>query len=118
VPDHSSSWKGSISYDTNPFDGTFSTNAWGRLAAVAFGNACPAGSSSAATVGYTYMYGYTAAGRVSAQRMRTTINRSNPVNWSCNPFTVDQNASYGWDSEGRMTVDDVSRGSSELSVPV
>jgi YD repeat-containing protein len=89
-------------YDSNPFDGTFSTYAWGRLTSVAFGNACAAGSA-AATAGYIYMYGYTTAGRVSAQRMRTTVNQSNPVNWSCSPITVDQNASYGWDSEGRMT---------------
>lgn len=52
------------SYDTNPLDGGFSQNAWGRLTAVAFHNEQPASSES-----FSYQYSYNTAGRVVKQRL-------------------------------------------------
>jgi RHS repeat-associated protein len=88
-------------YDTNPYNDPISNNTWGRLAAVAFGNACTASMGS---VGYVYMYGYNPAGRVTGQKMRVAVNDPVPGNQSCAPYTPpDQTANYGWDTEGRMT---------------
>jgi RHS repeat-associated protein len=87
-------------YDTNPYGDGISTYTWGRLAAVAFGSAC----QQPATPAYIYMYGYNPAGRVSGQKMRVTINDPVPGNQSCVLYTPpDQTASYGWDTEGRMS---------------
>jgi RHS repeat-associated protein len=71
------------SYDTNPINGSYSQNAWGRLTAVQFqdeyyGN------------GFSYMYSYNQAGRVTAQHMNYDGQ------W-------DFDATYQWDNEGRMT---------------
>ena len=49
------------------------------------------------------MYGYNPAGRVTGQKMRVNVNQSSPQVYTCAPYTVDQTASYGWDTEGRMT---------------
>ena len=88
-------------YDTNPYNDPIANNTWGRLAAVAFGNAC---TGSMGSVGYMYMYGYNPAGRVTGQKMRVTVNDPSPGNQSCILYTPpDQTASYGWDNEGRMT---------------
>src|SRR5260370_15685172 len=80
----------SIYYDSNPLDGTYSENAWGRLAAVEF-----QGTASAFpfTYPYTfnYQYSYNAAGRVTKQRM---IYPQGPL---------DLTVAYSWDNEGRMT---------------
>src|SRR5260370_10409087 len=58
----------SIYYDSNPLDGTYSENTWGRLAAVEF-----QGTASAFpfTYPYTfnYQYSYNAAGRVAKHRV-------------------------------------------------
>ena len=74
----------SYSYDTNPLDGSFTQNGWGRLTALSF-NAYNSGTMA-------YLYSYNTAGRVTAQRMRLT-----------NGNTVDLTASYTWDNQGRMT---------------
>jgi RHS repeat-associated protein len=75
-------------YDSN---GTFSQNAWGRLAAVVFHN------EHISTKGetFTYQYSYNQAGRITAQRVTMYGGQSN------GPATFD--ASYEWDNEGRMT---------------
>ena len=70
-------------YDNNPLDSTYSQNSWGRLAAVTFHD-------------FSYMYSYNPAGRVIQQQMKT------------DSFTeagdrIEFNATYSWDSEGRMT---------------
>jgi RHS repeat-associated protein len=61
----------------------------GRLAAVTFG-----GDGFGA--GFTYEYGYNPAGRTTMQRMEVTgIDSNNP--------TIDLDATYTWDNEGRVT---------------
>jgi YD repeat-containing protein len=49
-------------YDSNPLDGGYSQNAWGRLAAVRF-------QDEHTGAQFRYMYSYNAAGRVTAQHM-------------------------------------------------
>ena len=70
-------------YDTNPLNGSYSAQAWGRLAAVTF------------AAGYSYQYSYNQAGRVIKQKLRTPDQRSQQP--------VEFEAQYGWDNEGRMT---------------
>ncbi|MBS1860014.1 MAG: RHS repeat protein, partial [Acidobacteria bacterium] len=67
-------------YDTNPLNGSYSQNAWGRLTAVTF-----------PTLGHNfqYLYSYSQAGRVTAQQ------------FSDGTQTFD--TGYSWDTEGRMT---------------
>jgi len=49
------------------------------------------------------MYGYNSAGRVSGQKMRVSVNNTLPGS-TCGAYTAtDQTATYGWDTEGRMT---------------
>jgi YD repeat-containing protein len=89
-----------VNYYYDTYNDPIASNTWGRLAAVTFGSAC----QQPATPAYIYMYGYTAAGRVSGKKMRVTINDPVPGNQSCVLYTPpDQTASYGWDNEGRMT---------------
>ena len=49
-------------YDSNPLDGPYSQNAWGRLAAVVF-------QGVMAPSAFSYQYSYNQAGRVTAQKM-------------------------------------------------
>jgi YD repeat-containing protein len=53
-----------FSYDTNPYDATFSQNAKGRLTASQYG-----GTSCTASTLFTEMYSYTAGGRVTSKRL-------------------------------------------------
>ena len=76
------------SYDTNPLDGSFSQNAMGRMTAVQFGSW---------DIQTQYMYSYNQAGRVSRQRMHVGNVRD------MDTAPVDLVATYGWDTEGRMT---------------
>ena len=76
-------------YDTNPFNSTFSTNIWGRLAAVGFGGPNVAGTLS-------YQYNYDAAGRVLTQRF--AIPAMAPY-----PSGLNLDATYTWDNQGRLT---------------
>ena len=69
-------------YDSNPLDGNYSQNAWGRLAAVQF---------NSSGRGLFYEYSYNQAGRVTAQHM----------DYYGGTQTFD--AGYTWDTEGRMT---------------
>jgi RHS repeat-associated protein len=75
------------SYDSNPLNGSYSQNAWGRLTAVQFRDA-NTGSP------FSYMYSYNQAGRVTAQRMNIDAGEQNPSGFD---------AAYTWDNEGRMT---------------
>ena len=74
----------SYSYDTNPLDGNYSQNGWGRLTAVQYQDENTGDP-------FSYMYSYNAAGRVVAQHM----------NYNGNAVSFD--AAYTWDTEGRMT---------------
>jgi hypothetical protein len=74
-------------YDANPFDANYTQNGWGRLAAVEFGSA-PNGPNRP-----RYMYSYSQAERVTAQRLYVAQSS----------ITVDVAAGYQWDTEGRMT---------------
>ena len=71
-------------YDSNPLNGGYSQNAWGRLAAVTF-------QDENTGTPFSYMYSYNQAGRVTAQHM------------SYSSDAVQFDAAYGWDTEGRMT---------------
>ena len=71
-------------YDSNPLDGSYSANAWGRLAAVGF-----AGN-------YSYMYSYNAAGRVTKQYLGTDTTGNDGER-------IGFDTAYSWDNEGRMT---------------
>ena len=68
------------SYDTNPINGGYSQNAWGRLTAVQFADEYYGN-------GFSYMYSYNKAGRVTAQHMNYDGQ------W-------DFDATYQWDNEG------------------
>jgi YD repeat-containing protein len=50
------------SYDSNPLNGSYSQNAWGRLTAVQF-------QDETTGTPFSYMYSYNQAGRVTAHRM-------------------------------------------------
>jgi RHS repeat-associated protein len=76
------------SYDTNPLNGSYSQNAWGRLTAVQFQDENRGDP-------YTYMYSYNAAGRVTVQHASYSGNYNN--------YSVSFDAAYTWDTEGRMT---------------
>ena len=80
-------------YDTNPLNGTFSQNAWGRLTAVVFQNEFP--GESPYQEAFAYEYSYNQAGRVTAQRLTVAPGQPRPP--------VDLDALYEWDNEGRMT---------------
>ena len=83
-------------YDSNPFVGGFSQNAWGRLAAVTFNNVQDASWNYVPSM--YYMYSYNQAGRVTNQRMTYSFqpggSLATVVNWD---------ATYTWDNQGRMT---------------
>jgi len=91
-------------YDSNPFDGSFSQNAAGRLAATRWGVAetytinCIT-SSGAQTWNrpgeFIQMYSYTPGGAVTKNRLR--LNRNTPP-----AATADLDASYTYDNEGQM----------------
>jgi YD repeat-containing protein len=70
-------------YDANAIDANFSQNAMGRLTAVQF-------ADENAGYPYSYMYSYNQAGRVTAQHLDYNSQ-------------VDFDATYTWDTEGRMT---------------
>ena len=76
-------------YDTNPFNSSFSTNTWGRLAAVSFGGPNAPGTLS-------YQYNYNAAGRVLTQRF--ALPAMAPY-----PSGLNLDAAYTWDNQGRVT---------------
>jgi len=79
-----------FSYDSNPYDGTFSQNASGRLTAVRWGG------GSCATDQFTEMYSYTQAGLVTKKRLR--------VYRAVSPsFQQDLDGTYTYDNEGKTT---------------
>jgi RHS repeat-associated protein len=77
-------------YDTNPFDATFSQNIAGRLAAV---------QNGATTNGDTFieMYSYAQPGKLTKKRLR--LSRS----VQSHTITGDLDAQYSYDNEGKMT---------------
>ncbi|HEV3333839.1 MAG TPA: RHS repeat-associated core domain-containing protein [Bryobacteraceae bacterium] len=76
-------------YDTNPFVSSFSTNTWGRIAAVSFSGPNAPGTLS-------YQYNYNAAGRVLTQRFALPAMAPNPSG-------LNLDATYTWDNQGRVT---------------
>jgi RHS repeat-associated protein len=81
-------------YDTNPCDGNFSQNSWGRLTAVNF-------KVGAENQGCVYQYSYNQAGRVLQQKMTWLLGDFS--DGSPGPQTFNLQAGYEWDNEGRMT---------------
>jgi RHS repeat-associated protein len=81
-------------YDSNPLDGPYSQNAWGRVTAVEFRNEIAGRPEK-----FSYQYSYNQAGRVTNQRMRVTPGADQLG--VIRPFNLE--AAYGWDNEGRMT---------------
>jgi RHS repeat-associated protein len=79
-------------YDTNPLDsaGTFSQYALGRLTAVQ-----NAPTTNADT--FIEMYSYTQPGEITAKRLRMYRTVQSHA------FTIDLDAQYSYDNEGRMT---------------
>jgi hypothetical protein len=71
-------------YDTNPYDPSFSQYSWGRMTAVTFNDTTPA------QLPIYYEYSYNQAGRTTGQRLRYS-------NWT------NFDATYAWDNLGRMT---------------
>ena len=77
-------------YDSNPFDSTFTPNSWGRLAAVAYGQANGVGQ------GLYDMYSYTSAGLTTGKRLTTCYGTCG------NGFYFDLDGHWTYDSEGRV----------------
>jgi len=69
-----------------------SSYGWGRLSEVTFGN-----GNASSQAHFAYLYSYSQAGRITTQRMRYY-----PVHPDANA-TVDLDATYQWDNEGKMT---------------
>ena len=78
-------------YDGNPFSSSYSSNTWGRLAAVQFYDQAP----SQDPMTFTYQYNYNQAGRVTGNR--TLVTNGSEITM------MDLNASYAWDNQGKMT---------------
>ncbi len=89
------------SYDTNPYDGTFSQYTSGRLAAVQYKGGYPGGylgGTGTCDITFTEMYSYSQAGAVLKKRLSIMRN--------VNPYgnlTINLDASYTYDNEGRVT---------------
>ena len=84
-----------LSYDTNPYDGTFSQNTQGRVAAEQWGDVSCAGGK------YHHFYSYTAAGRVTKKKLRVWRNvQQDQWTWVARSADLDDTATY--DNEGRM----------------
>jgi len=79
------------SYDTNPYDGTFSSNIAGRLAAVQYKGGNP---TSGCDTTFTEMYSYNSAGAPVSKRLR--VSRVGLTN-------LDMDSQYTYDNEGRNT---------------
>ncbi|MGC9969495.1 MAG: hypothetical protein ABSE56_02775, partial [Bryobacteraceae bacterium] len=77
------------SYDTNPLDPNYSSNAWGRLAAVQW-------NGGASGLDFAEMYSYTPGGLMTAKRLRA-YRYLDPLHTQ----TVDFEATFASDSEGR-----------------
>ena len=85
------------SYDTNPYDGSFSQYSLGRLTAVQYkGGSQTLGGYCGTT--FTEMYSYSQAGGAVKKRLR--INRTVYPYGSQN---VDLDSAYAYDGEGRLT---------------
>ena len=82
-------------YDTNPFDGSFSQNTQGRLAAVQYKGGYNASATPTCDTTFTEMYGYTQAG--SSVKKRLQVARA------AGTFNLD--SQYTYDNEGRMTAE-------------
>ena len=87
-------------YDANPFDGAYTQNAWGRIAAVRYyvrrapgGAGCLATQNATPHLTVTEMYTYTVGGRALKKRMRLNAGGAD----------TDVESSYGYDNEGRMS---------------
>ncbi len=91
------------SYDTNPYDSSFSQNVLGRLAAVQYKGGYKSGASPTCDTTFTEMYSYSAAGAVLKKRLRVT--RTLPQAYPNSPVVsnADLEADYTYDNEGRMT---------------
>jgi RHS repeat-associated protein len=88
------------SYDTNPYDGTFSGSyTLGRLVAVQYKSLGGfVGSAGGCNTTFTEMYSYSQAGGVLKKRLRITRMVDN-----YNSQNADLDAVYTYDTEGRMT---------------
>jgi RHS repeat-associated protein len=91
-------------YDSNPFDGAYSQNVLGRLAAVQY-----VGGNCGTTL--TEMYSYSVPGAVTGKRLR--VARSGFYNPPTMSF--DLNGSFTYDNEGRMTAEQYPNAGPNLS---
>jgi RHS repeat-associated protein len=84
-----------MTYDSDPLDpnGTFATNAWGRLAEVSWGSCTSAATSRA----YTEEYSYDVAGDVIGKRL-SILKGGN-----CSTAPTQITAKFVYDTEGKLT---------------
>jgi YD repeat-containing protein len=84
-----------MTYDSDPLDpnGTFATNAWGRLAEVSWGSCTSAATSRA----YTEEYSYDVAGDVIGKRL-SILKGGN-----CSAAPTQITANFVYDTEGKLT---------------
>jgi RHS repeat-associated protein len=86
-------------YDTNTLDGTFSGSyTAGRLVAVQNAQFNAPGRGAVTALQFTEMYGYTQAGQISGKRLQ-----SNQTLTGGTVKTLNMDATYAYDSEGKMT---------------
>jgi YD repeat-containing protein len=76
-------------YDANPLNPA--ANAWGRLGAVSFG----VGSAATFATNFAYFYSYNQAGRVTGNQFIAADSGGDQL--------ANLQATYAWDSQGRMT---------------
>lgn len=87
-------------YDTNPFDGAFTQNGWGRLVAVDYRTPLDANCELyQGGTKFIEMYSYTAGGRVAKKRLRV-IKHTNP---SGQEVTNNLEMAYTYNAEGQVT---------------
>ena len=89
------------SYDTNPYDGSFSAYATGHLAAIQYKGGSSGGNiggSGTCNTTFTEMYSYKQAGAIYKKRLRITRPLTQYTNTS-----ADLDVIYTYDNEGRVT---------------
>ena len=89
------------SYDTNPYDGSFSAYATGKLTAVQYKGGWSGGNiggTATCTTTFTEMYSYVQAGAIYKKRLRITRPLTQYTNTN-----ADLDVTYTYDNEGRVT---------------
>src|SRR5712692_243036 len=91
-----------FSYDTNPYDGSFSQFTQGRLTAVQHTQFNPGNISPQMPIQFTEMYSYTQPGQPAKKRLQVTETLPYGQGQSI-ARTVNLDATQTYDNEGKMT---------------